>query len=120
MFKPIADLPDSVVGFTAQGKLHADDYKQTLIPAIEDLIARTGKARVLLVLGPDWEGYSAGAMLDDAKLGIQHARAWERFALVSDADWIRHVATLFGWIVPGDVRSFPFAELEEATAWVSG
>ena len=60
--------------------------------------------------------YSAGAMLDDAKLGIQHARAWERFALVSDADWIRHVATLFGWIVPGDVRSFPYAELEEATA----
>lgn len=49
MFTPIADLPDTIVGFTAHGKIHAEDYDNTLIPAIEDLIARTGAARVLLV-----------------------------------------------------------------------
>ncbi len=120
MFTPIEDLPDSVIGFTASGKIHADDYRQTLIPAVKDVISRTGKARVILVLGPEWEGYSAAAMFDDAKLGIEHAKAWERFALVSDAEWIKHVATLFGWIVPGSIRSYPYAELDAAKTWVSG
>ncbi len=120
MFTPIADLPDTAVGFRAHGEIHAEDYKETLIPAIEDLIARTGEARVLVVLGPEWEGYSAGAMFADAKLGLEHLKAWERFALVSDAEWIHHVATLFGWLVPGEVRSYPYAELDAATAWVTG
>ncbi len=74
MFTPIADLPDSVVGFTASGKIDDDDYKQTLIPAVKDLISRAGKVRVILVPGPEWEGYSAAAMFDDAKLDA--AKAW--------------------------------------------
>jgi hypothetical protein len=119
MFIPMTDLPDTAVGFTAQGTIHAEDYKDTLIPAIGELIAQKGRARVLLVLGPEWEGYSAGAMFDDVKLGLEHLRAWERFALVSDADWIHHVAKIFGWIVPGDVRSFPYSQLNEAKTWIT-
>jgi len=120
MLTPIPDLPDTTVGFIAQGKVRSEDYEETLIPAIEQLISRTGKARVLLVLGPEWEGYSAGAMFDDAKLGLEHLKAWERFALVSDAEWIHHVAKLFGWLVPGAIRSFAYADLDEATAWGNG
>ena len=120
MLVQIADLPTNIVGFTAEGEIHSDDYKNTLIPAIEDLIDREGKARVLIVLGPQWDGYSAGAMFEDAKLGLEHLNQWERFALVSDAEWIAHVAKLFGWIVPGDVRSYPFAQLDDAKRWVAG
>ncbi len=93
MFEPIDGLSDAVVGVRARGKIHVDDYRGTLIPAVEALIAREGKARVLIVLGPEWEGYSTGAMFDDAKLGVEHLKEWERFALVSDAEWIHHVAS---------------------------
>ncbi len=119
MFTPIHGLPDSVVGFTVQGKIHTDDYRTTLIPAVEDLIDRTGTARVLVVLGPEWEGISASAMFEDTKLGLEHWKAWERLALVSDAEWIHHLASLFGWMVPGEVQVFGVAALDEATAWVS-
>jgi hypothetical protein len=119
MFVPIPGLPPHVVGFTAEGRIHSDDYTRTLIPAVEEQIRQEGRARVLLVLGPAWEGHSPGAMVEDAKLGIEHLRAWERFALVSDAGWIADVAKLFGWLVPGEVRSFPTGELDAATAWVS-
>jgi len=118
VFIPVADLPDTVVGFTASGEIHADDYKETLIPAVEGLIQRAGAARVVLVLGPEWEGYSAAAMFEDLKLGIEHRNAWQRFALVSDAEWIQHVAALFGWMVPGTVRWFPYSDLEDAKLWV--
>ncbi len=82
MFIPITDLPETTVGFTARGKIHAEDYRDVLIPAVEELIARTGKARVLIVLGAESEGYSVRAMFDDVKLGLEHLKAWERFALV--------------------------------------
>jgi hypothetical protein len=120
MFTAFPDLPETAVGFTAHGKIRAEDYEETLIPAVEELIERTGRARVLLVLGPEWDGYSASAMFDDVKLGLEHRAAWERFALVSDADWVHLVAKLFGWLVPGDVRSFPYPKLDEAVDWISG
>jgi hypothetical protein len=41
-------------------------------------------------------------------------------ALVSDADWVRHAMGLFGWMVPGEARVFPLAQLEEAKAWLGG
>jgi SpoIIAA-like len=52
--------------------------------------------------------------------GLTHLSKWECTALVSDADWARHAISLFGWLVPGDVRVFPLAELEEAKAWLAG
>jgi hypothetical protein len=87
---------------------------------VEELLNCTGRARVLLVLGPEWDGYSAGAMVDDVQLGLEHRAAWERLALVSDAEWIHLVAKLLGWLVPGRVRSFPYSKLDEATGWICG
>jgi hypothetical protein len=40
-------------------------------------------------------------------------------AIVSDADWIRHAMSVFGWMVPGEAGVFPAAELDAATAWVA-
>ena len=61
-------------------------------------------------------------MWEDMKFGLgtglTHLSKWERMALVSDADWVRHAISLFGWMVPGDVRVFPLAEQSEATAWL--
>jgi SpoIIAA-like len=52
------------------------------------------------------------------KLGLKHVR-WERAALVTDVDWMRHLSWAFGWLVPGDLRSFAVAELDRAKACVA-
>jgi SpoIIAA-like len=52
------------------------------------------------------------------KLGLKHVR-WERAALVTDVDWMRHLSGAFGWLVPGDLRTFAVAELDHAKAWVA-
>ena len=72
------------------------------------------------MLGPDWDGYTAGAMFDDAKLGIEHLKAWKRFAIVSDAAWVHHLAKVFSLLVPGEVRVFAISDLDVATVWVAG
>jgi SpoIIAA-like len=39
-------------------------------------------------------------------------------ALVTDKDWVRHGASAFGWLAPGELRLFEPSEREEARAWL--
>lgn len=118
MIEPIANLPAGVIGFEAVGEIHADDYTGTLIPAIE-AAAATGPIRLVYVLGDRFKGYSAGAGWQDAKLGMHHHGQWHRTALVTDAEWVGHLASLFGWMVPGDFKHFPLGQRAEAISWTA-
>ncbi len=40
-------------------------------------------------------------------------------ALLTDKDWIRHGASAFGWLSPGELRLFEPGEQEAAKAWVA-
>ncbi|HEY6531499.1 MAG TPA: STAS/SEC14 domain-containing protein [Acidimicrobiales bacterium] len=119
MLRPIPDLPAGVLGFEAVGEVHADDYRDVLRPAVDRAVGR-GEVRLVLVLGDEFTGYTAGAAWEDAKLGFDHHAAWVRTAFVSDLDWVRHLTAAVGWLVPGDVRSFPLQDREEAVRWTAG
>ena len=43
-----------------------------------------------------------------------------RSAIVTDIHWMAQATRLFAWMIPGEVRVFPLAELEQAKAWVAG
>jgi hypothetical protein len=119
MLRTIPDLPPGVLGFEAVGEVHSDDYRDVLRPAL-DRAASEGGVRLVYVLGNEFTGYSAGASWQDARLAVEHVRAWERTAIVSDLDWVDHVAGAFGWMVPGEFRRFALAELGEAVTWTAG
>ena len=116
MLTLIEGLPEGVVGVEAGGKVAAEDYEQVLRPAIE---ASGDKVRLLYVLGHDFPDYTAGAAWEDAKLGLGHLRSWERIAIVSDADWLRHAIHGLGWLMPGEVKIFGVSELDRAREWVA-
>ena len=117
MFEPISGLPDGVIGFEAVGTVEAADYERTLMPAIARAADR-GDVRLVLVLGDRFAGYSPGGMKEDAGL-VAHARNWKRTAVVSDLAWVVHLATAFGWMVPGRFRRFGLAERDAAIAWAA-
>jgi hypothetical protein len=117
MMEPLTDLPDGVIGFEIGGKLHAADYKDVLLPAIEGAATDAG-IRVVLVF-TDWDGMSGGALWQDLKLGVEHLRLWKKIALVTDIEWMSHMVSAFGWMTPGDFKLFPEAEREAAIAWVA-
>src|SRR4051794_11417736 len=118
MLDAITDLPAGVIGFKANGKLHSDDYKDVLIPAIEAGIASGEKLRVLLVF-PAFEGLSSGAMWQDLKMGVEHLSKWKKIALVTDVEWMVHATKLFGWMTPGEMKDFPLAEQDKAIEWLA-
>jgi hypothetical protein len=124
MIERIDEMPDGTIGFTFSGEVTRADYEQTLIPPIREAIESEEQIRCLCLLGPEFEGYEAGAMWEDlktgARYGLGHLSSWHRMALVTDVGWVRHATALFGWMSPGELKLFAGDELEQAKEWVSG
>lgn len=118
MITLIPDLPDGIVGFEVSGEVTAADYRQTLDPLIEEATAGGKQVRALAVLGPELRGYEAGAILEDARLGLREWSSWERIALVTDDGRLREAVHLLGWMLPGVVRVFPTDQRADAIAWL--
>src|SRR5262245_59188347 len=118
MLEPI-ESPEHVLAFRAVGKIERADYDNILEPAVTAQIDAHGEVRLVYVLGPEFDGYSIGAGWEDAKLGIGHLSKWQRVAVVTDHDWIRHGISMFGWMVPGDVRTFDIADERAAIDWAA-
>jgi hypothetical protein len=117
MIKELSDMPTGVVGFEASGMLYAEDYRDVVLPALEHA-ARGGEVRFLIVMR-DFGGMSGGALWEDLKVGIEHLRAWKRIALVTDIEWMRQMTALFGWMTPGETKTFTMTQRDEALAWLT-
>jgi hypothetical protein len=118
MIKVMGELPDGVLGFTASGQITGDDYESVLIPAVERSLKVHDKISLLYHLGDDFTGYDARAVWDDTKIGLKHPLSWQRIAVVSDVDWVRHSVRAFGFAMPCEVRVFDNDALDEARHWV--
>src|SRR6478672_928955 len=110
MMKLLTNLPDHVVGVSASGQIDAKDYETVLIPAIDSALQKHKRIRVLYQLATDFEGFTTGAMWDDAKLGLAHLRAWERIAVVTDVHWVANATRMFAFLLPGLVKVFSNGE----------
>lgn len=119
MIEQIKDLPATVVGFRATGKVTKEEYDTVLLPAVDRLADATGKINYLFVLDTDISNMTAGAWYDDLKVGLQHLLQWRKMAIVSDQPAVNKVTDISAHIMPGEVKSFKIAELEAAKAWVS-
>jgi hypothetical protein len=120
MISELPDLPDGVLGFRASGEVSADDYKTVLVPAIDRALEGGGKVRLVYELGGDYEGFEAGGVWQDLRLGTSHLTSFERLALVTDVDWIRRATKAFGFLMPGELEVFGLGEREAAARWAAG
>jgi hypothetical protein len=119
VIKVLEGLPANVLGVEATGKVTDDDYETVLLPAVREKRRDDAKIRFVYVLGEDFDGWSLGAMWEDAKLGLKDPRAWERIAVVSDQGWLRHAVQALGWLIPGEVRGFAMDEFDAAKDWAA-
>jgi hypothetical protein len=54
-----------------------------------------------------------------SRVGVEHLRDWKRIAVVTDIEWVTHLTGLFGWMTPGETKTFPLDQRDEAIAWVA-
>jgi SpoIIAA-like len=117
MITRLDGLPEGVIGFEASGKIAAEDYRDVVLPAVEEA-ARSGDVRFVIVMR-SFDGMSGGALWQDLKIGTEHLGAWKRVALVTDIGWMSRLTELFGWMTPGETKTFPLDERDQAVRWVS-
>lgn len=120
MIEPLAGFPDDVAAFACHGHVTKSDYESVLIPAINKKLESHDKVRIYYEVAPDFNGFDPGAMWDDTKVGFRHFLRWERFAVVTDVEWIKQTMKFVGFLMPGEFRAFPIAESAEARQWVAG
>jgi len=123
MVERMTDMPPGTLGFRVTGDVRREDYDAVLVPELRAAMeAGDGLRTLYLIEGLD--DMEAGALWADTKLGVdmgvRHRGDWERSAIVTDISWMVHAMKVFGWMVPGETRVYPVAELDAAKAWVAG
>ena len=114
-------LPESkgkILGIKISGKLTDRDYQDVLIPILETVIKKHGKARFLCAVDQTFSGMELGAMVDDARFYLKHKNDIEKMALVGGQKWIEVMVKVFVHFMPGDAKIFSGEELQEAWAWI--
>ncbi|MEO6420596.1 MAG: STAS/SEC14 domain-containing protein [Polyangiaceae bacterium] len=117
--KSIQGLPDGVVGIQASGRVTGEDYELVLQPEIERALQHHPKVRLLYQLDPEFTGFTVGALVDDAKVGLGHRKDIEKCAVVTDAKWIDEAIHVFRVMFPCPVKVFPNERLAEAKVWIA-
>jgi hypothetical protein len=123
VIEPLDGMPPGTIGFRATGHVTRDEYRDVLLPAMRSA-AEAGDVRMVFAVGPGFDEFEPGALVEDTKagitLGIGHPHAWKRTALVTDVDWMKKALHMFAWLTPGEVKLYDLDGLEEAKAWVAG
>lgn len=114
----IEGLPADVIAYEVVGTLSSRDYKDVLTPLVEEKLKTHDKIKILVVLGDAFDGATASAMWDDAWLGLGHIAAFSKIAIVSDFEWIRNGAKVFGPMMPGQLHIFDTGAIEDAKVWI--
>jgi SpoIIAA-like len=118
----IGDLPAGVLGFRATDKITGDEYREMMKPIYATLEAGE-KLNIYFELDDDFDGLDFGALWHDMRaagsVGLKHRSSWQRMALVTEKDWIRHAAAVMGPLAPGELRVFDPHERARAKAWIS-
>ena len=114
-------LPESagnIIGVRISGKLTDQDYKEILIPRMDELVKEYEKVRCLLYMDEGFTGWEPAAMSDDAAFMMKHKESMEKIAVVGGPKWIEWGSKIIGLLIKGELESFHGDQLEEAWTWI--
>lgn len=118
MLQVVPGFPPTVVAFKALGRVTRKDYEEVLVPCVSRALEHQRRIRCYYELGSEFSGMDAGAMWDDLKIGLGTLASWERVAVVTDVDWMRHALNALRFLMPGELRVFPTQRAGEARDWI--
>ncbi|MDD7939590.1 STAS/SEC14 domain-containing protein [Actinomycetospora lutea] len=121
MLETVPDVPAGITAIEAVGTITAEDYAEIVGPLLEDAHAEGRRLRILLHLGPRYEGFTAGAVWEKAGVWMRHPGLWHEiaaYALVSDIRWVGDLVHLAGVLLPFPMRVFGDDAFDEAVAWL--
>lgn len=122
MIDVLTDMPDGVAGIRVSGRVSGEDFRG--VEATLKQAVGSGDIRIVEVIDSDYAGFGPGGLAADLKLGLgtllRHYADFTRLAVVTDKEWVIHTLHALAWMVPGEVRLFGMADLDDAKNWAAG
>jgi hypothetical protein len=121
MLKRIPDVPEGIDALAAVGTVTREDYEQTIEPLLDEARRRDRPLRLLLQIGPEYEGYTAGVVWEKTATAFRShplLRLFDGYALVTDLRWLHEWSHLMAFFLPFPLRVFNDDQREEAIAWL--
>jgi hypothetical protein len=119
MIEHLKDFPGNVLAFVCKGHVTKEDYETVLVPPVVDALKKHDKVRLYYETADDFTGIDPGAVWTDFRVGMEHLTRWERIAVVTDVDWIKHTMQFFSFMMPAQMKIFPLSEAAAARAWIA-
>lgn len=117
-FEPIPGLPSDTIGVELQGIITSQDYRDMLVPLVDEKLNDHESLKILILAGDRFESYSERAAWDDIRFGFSHRANFSHIALVTDIGWLRHGAKLFAPLMKADLHLFDISEFDDAVSWI--
>jgi len=117
MITLIPDVPENVAAFKATGEISKEDFENLVIPHVKAKVNTFDELNYLFYLDTDLDQISAGAWFQDALLGLTNIMKWNRAAIVTDKKGVQNFTDIFSVVMPGEFKSFPEEDLENALFW---
>lgn len=121
MLQRDSGVSEGIDAYRVVGTLTREDYERTVEPLVDEAARRGRPLRLLLQVGPEFEGFTAGALWGKTETWLEHpslVRMIDGYALVSDVPWLREALHLMAFLLPFPARVFPNDERDEAVAWL--
>ena len=118
MLSILPDTAGDLIVVQASETLNADDYQNILAPLIEEKLPTYGPLRVVIYLDPSFTGMTAGAIWEDAKLGLSHTEDFIRLAVVGGPEWVEWATKLGNYLIKGETQHFEERQFLQALHWV--
>ncbi|WP_303581199.1 STAS/SEC14 domain-containing protein [Amphritea sp. 1_MG-2023] len=118
MLHILPETAGDIIVVQATDKLTSTDYQDIFLPLLEEKVAAHGKVRCLVYLDHNFHGWEAGAMWEDAKLGVQHRQDFIRLAVVGGDSWLDWATKLGSLFISGEALYFPETEFLQALHWI--
>lgn len=118
MIEQLTGFADNVVAFRCLGHVTKADYTSILVPAVTEALRAQRKVRLYYETGPDFS-LGPSAAWEDFKVGMENITRWERVAVVTDIEWIKHAVQFFAFLMPAETKLFSRSQAAQAREWIS-
>ncbi len=110
------NISERVVGFVFEKKLDQDGVDQIKESILDKL--EKHESISLYIEEDNTEDVNLKALIEEMLFNINHSNRFERVAVVTDRDWIRHLSSLKGVLMDSDLKTFTLEERIDALSWI--
>src|SRR5690349_12265570 len=116
MYTILPSMKPNVVAIKFSEKAAKKDY-ETIIPYLENKIKQYGKINLYWEM-EHFNGWDLGALWEETKFDIQHAKDFSRVAVVGDSKWEEWLTKAMKPFTSAAIKFYRPEQKQEAMQWV--